>query len=116
MRSTALLLVMAVAACGGDDGGGGGGGGGDAGSSGSDAANNTAVCDAFCGILARCNAEDPSMWDACSASRETECLAANASCAAAIDAFNTCADPKSCSNIPADCNAQMNAVTSACNW
>ena len=111
-----LLLVCLVLGCGGDDDGGGTMI--DAASSGSDAAanNNTAVCDAFCAILARCNAEDPAMWDQCSASREAECLSANASCATAIDAFNDCANPTACSDIPSDCTSQMNAVTSACGF
>lgn len=115
MRSASVWIIVAVtAACGGDDGGGGGGTI-DAHSS-VDAADNTAICDAFCAIMARCNADDPAMWDECSASRESECLAANGACASAIDGFNSCGDPKACGDIPSDCTAQMNAVTSACGW
>lgn len=114
----ATMMVLA-AACGGDGDGDGRGidaaGGADAPRA-ADAADHTEKCEAFCGILARCNAEAPSEWDSCSSMREAECLAASAACAAAIAAFNTCAQPQACSDIPGRCGSQMSAVTSACGW
>jgi len=118
MRITGLAAVLVLAtACGGDDDGGRGldaAGGSDAPRI--DAADHTAVCEAFCGIMARCNAEAPSEWDSCSSAREAECLATTSACASAIAAFNTCAQPEACDDILGSCTAQANAVTSACGW